>query len=240
MTRFPRVCAQALAGLLCCLTAPGGQPATVPALNGFPFTNETLHYTLSWPSGLNLGEALMTATRGAKEWSFDLYLKGAVPGFVVADHYHATASPELCAATFDKQFTHGSRESQERIDFDQRAGVARRETMGGGKSEAAIPPCARDALTFLYYARRELGQGRVAPREDILFGATYQVRLEYTGAQTVKVSGKNTETDRVVATLKGPASVISFEMFFARDAARTPLLIRAPLSLGVFSLELAR
>jgi hypothetical protein len=29
-------------------------------------------------------------------------------------------------------------------------------------------------------------------------------------------------------------------MFFARDAARTPLIIRVPLSLGTFSLELAR
>ena len=186
----------------------------------------------------------MTATRSftgaAGQWTFDLYLKGAVPGFAVADHYHAAASTELCAVTFDKQFTHGSRESQERIDFDARAGVARRETMGGGKSEVAISACARDALTFLYYARRELGQGRVAPREDILFGSPYQVRLEYTGAQTIKVSGKSAEADRVVATLKGPASAISFEMFFARDAARTPLLIRAPLSLGMFTMELAR
>jgi len=241
MTCFSRICGPALAGLLCCLAAQAaGPPATVPALTGFPFTNETLHYTLSWPSGLSLGEALMTATRNSAEWSFDLYLKGAVPGFVVADHYHATASPDLCAMAFDRQFTHGSRKSEEHIEFDPHAGVARRETVGGGKSDIAIASCARDALTFLYYARRELGQGRVPPREDVLFGAPYQVRLEYTGAQTVKVGDKTTEADRVVSTLKGPASQISFEMFFARDAARTPLIIRVPLSLGTFSLELAR
>jgi hypothetical protein len=235
------MCGPALAGLLCCLAAQAaGPPATVSALTGFPFTNETLHYTLSWPSGLSLGEALMTATRNSAEWSFDLYLKGAVPGFEVADHYHATASPDLCAMAFDRQFTHGSRKSEEHIDFDPHAGVARRETVGGGKSDIAIASCARDALTFLYYARRELGQGRVPPREDVLFGAPYQVRLEYTGAQTVKVGDKKTEADRVVSTLKGPASQISFEMFFARDAARTPLIIRVPLSLGTFSLELAR
>jgi hypothetical protein len=241
MTRFSRICGPALAGLLCCLAAQAaGPPATVPALTGFPFTNETLHYTLSWPSGLSLGEALMTATRNSAEWSFDLYLKGAVPGFEVADHYHATASPDLCAMAFDRQFTHGSRKSEEHIEFDPHAGVARRETVGGGKSDIAIASCARDALTFLYYARRELGQGRVPPREDVLFGAPYHVRLEYTGAQTVKVGDKTTEADRVVSTLKGPASQISFEMFFARDAARTPLIIRVPLSLGTFSLELAR
>jgi hypothetical protein len=29
-------------------------------------------------------------------------------------------------------------------------------------------------------------------------------------------------------------------MFFARDAARTPLVIRVPLSAGTFSMELVR
>jgi len=56
----------------------------------------------------------------------------------------------------------------------------------------------------------------------------------------VKIGDQKTEADRVVSTLKGPASQISFEMFFARDAARTLLVIRVPLSLGTFSLELAR
>jgi hypothetical protein len=43
-----------------------------------------------------------------------------------------------------------------------------------------------------------------------------------------------------MVTVQGPASEITFEMFFARDAARTPLVIRVPLSPGMFSLELAR
>ncbi len=241
MSQFRRVRGQTLAALVCCLAAPAAeQPTTLPALTGFPFSNETLHYTLTWPSGLSLGEAAMTATRSSTEWSFDLYVKGAVPGFEVADHYHATATPDLCAITFDRQFTHGSRKSEEHIEFDPHAGVARRATVGGGKSTVAIPSCARDALTFLYYARRELGQGRVAPREDVLIGSAYQVRLDYKGAQTIKVNDKKAEADRVVATVNGPASAITFEMFFARDAARTPLLISAPLSLGMFSMELAR
>ena len=112
--------------------------------------------------------------------------------------------------------------------------------MGAGKSDVSISPCGRDALTFLYFARRELGQGHVPPQEDVLLGAKYQARLEYTGEQTIKVSHKLAVTDRVVATLRGPASEISFEMFFARDPARTPLLIRVPMSLGVFSMELSR
>jgi hypothetical protein len=66
------------------------------------------------------------------------------------------------------------------------------------------------------------------------------VQLEYKGAEVVKVHGLNAEADRLLVTVKGPASQATFEMFFARDAARTPLVVRVPLSLGTLSLELAR
>jgi hypothetical protein len=39
---------------------------------------------------------------------------------------------------------------------------------------------------------------------------------------------------------RGPASGIDFDVFFARDAARTPILVRVPLPLGALSMELAR
>jgi hypothetical protein len=229
-----------------CLAALGAEPhASVPALTGFPFTDETLRYTLNWATGVSLGEAHMTATRGkaatgAERWDFELALDASVPGFTVSDRYRADASSDLCSMTFDKDITHGARKSHEEIEFDSHDGVARRHTSGGGKSDVPISQCARDALTFLYHARRELGQGRVPQYEDIVFGSSYRVRVDYTGPQTVKVGNKDSETDRVVVTVTGPASEISFEMFFARDAARTPLLIRVPLSLGTFSMELAR
>ena len=236
-----------LAMFLCFLTllpAALAEPAT--DLAGFPFTNETLNYTVNWPSGLTLGEAHMSASQiqpspnGPAQWAFKLTMDAAIPGFVVSDRYNATASLDLCSAMFDRDFTHGTRKSHERDDFDQQAGVAHRETVGGGKSDVSISQCAHDALTFLYRTRRELGQGRVPPAENILFGGTYQVNLQYTGEQTVKVGGKPSTADRLIATVKGPASEISFEMFFARDAARTPLIIRVPLSPGMFSLEQVR
>ena len=118
--------------------------------------------------------------------------------------------------------------------------VAERSTDGGGKSEIQINNCAHDALTFLFLTRRELSQGRVPPAEAVVFGATYQVRLEYTGPQSVTVGGKPAEADRVVAHLKGPSSDVTVELFFARDPARTPLLIRTPFSMGTFALELVR
>jgi hypothetical protein len=225
---------------------PVAPAAPLTDLTGFPFTNETLNYTVNWPSGLGLGEAHMSASRihasenSPDQWAFQLTLDAAIPGFAVADRYTATASLDLCSAMFDRDFTHGARKSHERDDFDPHAGVAHRETVGGGKSDISISQCAHDALTFLYLTRREMGQGRVPQYEKILYGGAYQARLEYTGEQTVKVNDKPSTADRLTVTVKGPASEITFEMFFARDAARTPLVIRVPLSAGMFSMELAR
>jgi hypothetical protein len=64
--------------------------------------------------------------------------------------------------------------------------------------------------------------------------------MDYTGAQTVPVAGKPTVTDHLNVSIKGPASKITLEMFFARDAARTPLLVKIPVAVGTISLELAR
>ena len=40
------------------------------------------------------------------------------------------------------------------------------------------------------------------------------------------------------ATIKGPASSYTVDIFFAKDAARTPVLTRIPLALGTFTVEL--
>jgi hypothetical protein len=234
-----------LVPLTCLYCAAAGAQAPAAQLSGFPFTNESLHYSVNWPNGLKLGGANMTATRrvaasGGERWDFQLALDASVPGFAVSDRYRADSSLDLCAVTFEKAFAHGSRKSHEFTYFNSPGGVARRYTDGGGTSDVPVLSCARDALTFLYFARRELGQGRVPPREDVLCGASYRVQLEYKDAQTVKVNGLTAEADRVLATVKGPASETTFEMFFARDAARTPLLVRVPLSMGTFTMELAR
>jgi hypothetical protein len=49
-----------------------------------------------------------------------------------------------------------------------------------------------------------------------------------------------TDADRILATIKGPTSNLTVEIFFARDAARTPLLAHIPLTLGSFTVELIR
>ncbi len=220
--------------------------APASAQSGFPFSDEALSYRINWPSGLSLGEGRMTAVHSqaskdaAEGWDFELSLDAAIPGFKVSDHYRAGASADFCSSHLNKEATHGERKANESTVFDLHRHVAARSTEGGGTSESQINNCAHDALTFLYFCRRELSQGRVPPAEAVLFGASYQVRLEYTGPQAIAIGGKKTEADRMVAHLKGPSSEVTVELFFARDPARTPLLIRAPFSMGTFAMELVR
>jgi hypothetical protein len=216
------------------------------AQSGFPFSDETLSYSINWPSGLSLGEGRMTAVHSpaskddAERWEFELSLDAAIPGFKVSDHYRASASADFCSSRLVKDATHGARKANESTVFDPHKHVAERSTPGGGTSQADFAQCAHDALTFLYVARRELSQGRVPPAESVFFGARYQVRLEYTGPQSISAGGKTVEADRVIAHLKGPSSDVTVELFFARDPSRTPLLIRAPFSMGTFAMELVR
>lgn len=210
------------------------------AQGGFPTNGETLNYTVNWPSGLSVGEGHLQAIKAADRWEFEFTLDASVPGYAVSDSYHSIASGDFCSLEMVKNASHGSRKTREKTVFEPEKKKARRITEGGGKSEIDIPACARDALTFLFFARRELAQGRIPAAQNVLFGSSYQVRLEYTGAQTLPVNEVRMQADRIVASVKGPQADISFEVFFAQDSGRTPLLVRVPLALGTFSMELVR
>lgn len=202
---------------------------------------ETLNYTVNWPSGLSLGEASLRARPTGERWEFEFELDAAVPGYAVQDRYRSISRADLCAIELEKRLAHGARKGHERTSFDAERGVALRETLGGGgKSEIPAPGCPRDALAYLYHVRRELAQGRLPRPQEVFFGARYQVNLEYRGFQTVMVNEQPTQADRFDVAVKGPASRHSFELYFARDAARTPVLARITLPMGVFSLELVR
>jgi len=219
------------------------QPAQkTPPLTGFPFTNETLSYTVNWPSGLSLGESHMTATSDLSGWHYELSLDAGIPGFTVKDVFRATSSAASCSSSFNKDSVHGSKKTNETVTIDH-ATATRHSNYGGkegGTTTIAVPDCVRDALTFLYFTRRELGQGRVPPAQQIIFGGLYNITLTYTGAETVKVGDKPVLTDKLICRVKGPASDIQFEAYFDRDPARTPVAIRVPLIMGNFSLELVR
>jgi hypothetical protein len=207
----------------------------------FPVSAESLRYSINWASGLSLGEATLRADKGKETWDFEVTMDASIPGFALRDRYHSGATPDLCSLQLEKSFTHGNRKADEKVTFDQQNHTASRETQnGGGKSDVSISACAKDALTFMQFARSELAQGRLAPQQAVVFGAIYNVRIEYTGAQRIKVGDQAADADRILATIKGPTTDLTVEIFFARDAARTPLLARIPLALGTFTVELIR
>jgi hypothetical protein len=225
-----------------------GQPAqkaapAAPKLTGFPFQDETLRYSIRWPSSLSLGEALFSAAHGVQGWTFDVSLDAGVPGFAIKDSVQSRVTDALCSLELDRNFSHGPRKTHEKTTFDQRNREAKRVTvlpLNGGRSDFSIPSCAKDALAFVYYMRQEMGQGRVAPAQQVFLGGGYSVSLQYTGEVTIKSGAQQAVTDRVVASVKGPRSDNTAEIFFARDPARTPLLIRIPISMGTISVELVR
>ncbi len=233
---FPKI-------LLAFLVGVAPHAAHGATLTGFPFASETLNYSINWPTGLGLGEAHLTAAHASgTAWSFEFTLDAAVPGFAIRDLYRAAASTDLCSSAFTRTSSHGSKKSDENTTVKN--GTATRETVGGGESNIPVPGCVRDALTFLFYTRRELGQGRVPSSQTILFGSAYQARLDYAGAPNITIGNSTAPADRLTGTItsvKNPgASPVHFEVFFARDPARTPLLVKVPLTLGTFSMELVR
>ncbi len=223
---------------------PSGAAAAQPS--GFPWQNESLRYTMNWQSGLSVGDGTLTAHKGDNGWEFEAAVNAGVPGFAVNDKIRSSSTQSLCSTELERDFNHAGKKTREKTTFDQKAGSAERVTLfpdGGdkpGKSAFDIPSCARDALTFLYYARVELGQGRMVPAQKLFFGSAYNVKMEYTGAQDLVVDKKATVTDHLVVTVRGPKSDFHFEVFYARDAARTPLQIKVPLSMGTFTLDLVR
>jgi hypothetical protein len=214
--------------------------AEQPAVKTSGFESESLRYNVNWPSGLSLGEAQLSANKTAAGWSLAFQLDAGIPGFGVLDRFQAATSDDFCGLKFEKDFAHGKRKSKETITFDAARATATRQTAGGGKSEVATPSCARDALSFLYHVRRELAQGRIPASQPVFYGAPYQIRLEYTGTQRIRLADSAVEADRMVANLKGPASEHTFEIFFARDTVRTPVLVRVPLAVANFTMELIR
>lgn len=210
--------------------------------------NETLHYSVNWPTGASLGEATLSASTSDKvvngqaqpqriDFRFDL--DAGVPGFAVSDRFRSLASGTFCSSEFEKTTSHGSKKVDDKESFDPNTGTVKRGS-GDGQSQISANSCGKDALTFLYFLRQELSQGRVPGKQTVFFGAPYEIRLESAGTESVKIANKPVETDHLKASVDGPSSSISFDLFFLQDKARTPVLVRVPLALGTFSMELVR
>ena len=212
--------------------------SAVPFMSHMVFSPVTnCRQTMSgWPSPLK------SATAPTCQWMStvgSVTLDASVPGFDVRDQYQSSATPDFCSVSFERTSTHGARKTQETESIAD-GKVTRQTANGGGKSEFNAPACVKDALTFLFFTRRELGQGRMPPPQQIVFGPLYTARFDYVGAPVIRVAGKPEQSDMLICTMTGPSSSIKFEMYFARDPARTPLLIKVPLQMGSFAMELVR
>lgn len=220
--------------------------AAAPPVAAPPLSNEHLRYAINWPSGLSLGEAELSAsaqkaTGDAPDTiALSFNIDAGIPGFPVIDRYRSRASGDFCSLEFERKTEHGRKKTDENLKFDPQHSQMIRQTPGGGHTEVQTSSCARDALAFLYFARRELAQGRIPARQQVYLGAGYEVRLDFSGTQSIRLGEAVVDADRVAASVKGSSSTIDFEMFFLKDDARTPALVRVPLALGTFSMELLK
>jgi hypothetical protein len=223
--------------LLVLVTAFAASGESLPFQNG-----ERLRYEVAWPSGLGLGEAEFLAQAGANGWDFELTLGASLPTIEINDSYRSATDLELCSQEFEKNSRHGKKSTKETLVFDQEANTVKRSTITpagpGGTSAVEVPPCAKDALAFLYFLRQNLAMGRIPPPDDLYFGAGYLVSLTFAETLSLSTARGNQETEKILVDLSGPKSQHSFEIFFAKDAARTPLLVRVPFDVGTFSLKL--
>ena len=206
--------------------------------------NETLRYSINWPSGLSLGEATLTASSsreangpGRMHLQFDL--DAGVPGFAVSDRFRSAASGSFCSEEFQKTTSQGTKRVDDREKFDLNTGTVSRGS-GSGESEILSNACGKDALAFLYFVRQELTQGRIPPRQTVFFGAPYEIKLDSAGTESIKIGNASLEADHLRASVSGPSSNINFDLFFLQDKARTLALVKVPLALGTFSMELVK
>lgn len=226
------------------VAAKPSNPAAVPAAKTAP-KPEALHYTVNWSSGLSLGDAYLSSSRATlangEGWTFTLKADASIPGFALQEFANSTASTDYCSMDVEKQSQRGKKKVQEKTSFDSHSLTATRETLnGGGKSELTIGACAKDALAYVFYLRRELAQGRLPAQQKVYYGSAYDVRPEFAGTQTIRVGEESVEADKLIGHLKGPKTDLTLEMFFSKDAARLPLIIRFPVSQGKISVELVR
>jgi hypothetical protein len=185
------------------------------------------------------GSRAATSGAAGELLSFQFLLDAAIPGFQVADRYRSQSSASFCSAEFEKDIHHGGKKANEKTKFAS-DGTATRETKGGGHSDMNTPSCAKDALTYLFFLRKELSEGRLPEEQTVYFGAAYRLKLDFGGTQQIQLGDKRVDADKLLASVRGDSANISFEMYFLKDAARTLAMVRVPLSMGTFSMVMEK
>lgn len=202
--------------------------------------DERLHYSITWPSGLSVGKAELRARDLDPGWRLEMTLRASLPQIEIDDAFVARTDATLCSEEFEKHVRHGERRAHESLRFQDREleRTNLEAPYGEAPGRSVTDECARDALAYLYFLRRDLARGRIPPPGTVYFGAGYRVRLEFVRSRWLTVDAERLYVDEIRVVVRGPASRHTFSVFFGRDPARTPLLVRASFEEGPFSMKL--
>ena len=203
-------------------------------------SDEELHYSIHWPSGLSFGSALFKARFTDPGWRFEFDLQASLPKLEVNDRAVSRSDSQLCGQEFEKHILHGPKRANELLRFRPNA-VERFNLQRAEETRPGVTPvqdCARDALAFLYFLRTELAAGRIPPPDTVFFGAGYRVRLEHAQSRWLLWDGERQLADEIQVSVRGPGSEHELSVFFGRDQSRAPLLFRMQFDTETFTMRL--
>jgi Protein of unknown function (DUF3108) len=205
-------------------------------------SGERLTFNLLWPSGLDLGEAFLEASKAGQEIHLKATVAAELPQHRIGYTLDSITDEQFCSVRASETLQEGADMRETSYEFDQEQHVVRR-SRDGETTEHPIPPCARDPLALLYHFRRQLALGQVPIGTPEAVGAffldgDYSVRYEAITPETVGPGSNQWEGDRFFITAGGADGEHRFEMWVRPDNLRTPVAIRIPFPLATFTAEL--
>jgi hypothetical protein len=199
---------------------------------------ETLRYKLMWPSSMSLGEGVFRVSPAGEQLQFELTVEASLPVKSFSGSFRSRASRDtLCSVEFEQKVSEGTKNSEETIEFDQKAHQAR-ITKAGGTDSFAIPECARDPLSFLYYFRAQLAAGKWPDTTGFFIGPAPRLQIRREGTETISAGGVQYPSEVYEMNYRGSSADKTFEVWVSTDARRAPVRIQLPFPLATFSAEL--
>ena len=222
------------------LTARGPSPSAPQASQNASLFGggETLRFKLLWPSGVGLGEAVLTVSTAQSQLHLDMTVEADLPIRNISGKFSSVATADgLCSIQYHRKMIEGSKTSEESIEFDQKARQAKR-TVNGQTATLSVSECARDPLAFLYYFRSELAQHRTAQVNSIVMAPDKHLEISGGATETITAGGRQRKAQKISAAIRYPYTSKSFEVWFSTDGHWEPLMVRLPSPLAVFSAEI--
>ncbi len=141
--------------------------------------------------------------------------------------------------------THGGKRTDDKTTFDQKAGTrdaydAVPEPAAAAPISTSQPARATRWPSPITRASNWARAGCRTPQQSVLRVGVFGDAWSTPGAENITFGREDRDNRPRARAVKGPKADFQFDIFFARDAARTPLSIRIPLPLGIFTLDLVR